>query len=153
MRPMSEFGESVWYLPEFWPDGKIRQMEPKFFAGICLGVCPRTDEALISTRDGLVRASTVKRKPPETAFVADELLKVQITPAGMERRAMHGAGDEDDGEQEVVKLDRTEEAPGVKRMKIMKNDFDEIGLTDGCPGCNAIRAGKPSQNHAEACRR
>ena len=24
MRPMAEFGESVWYLPECWPDGKIR---------------------------------------------------------------------------------------------------------------------------------
>ena len=153
MRPMAEFGESVWYLPEFWPDGKIRQMEPKFFAGIWLGVCPRTDEALIGTKEGLVRANTVKRKPLETAFVADELLSVKITPAGMERRVMHGAGAEDDGEQDVVKLDRTEEAPGVKRMKIMKGDFDEIGFTDGCPGCNAVRTGKPSQNHTEACRR
>ena len=153
MRPMAEFGESVWYLPEFWPDGKIRQMEPNLFAGIWLGVCPRTDEALIGTKDGLVRANTVKRKPLETAFVADELLKVQITPAGMKQRAKHGAGDEDDGEQEVVKLVRAEEAPGVKGMKNMKVDFDEIGLTDGCPGCNAIRAGKPSQNHTKACRR
>ena len=142
MRPMAEFGESVYYLPEFWPDGKIRQMEPKFFSGLWLGACPRTDEALIGTDKGLVRANTVKRKPIESAFVADEVLNVKITPGGMERRVMHGAGDEDDGEQDVVKLDRTEEVPGAKRMKIMKDDFEEIGFTDGCPGCNAIRAGK-----------
>ena len=55
-----------------------------------MGVCPRNDEALIGTKDGLVRANTVKRKPVEAAFVADELLSIKITPAGMERRVMHG---------------------------------------------------------------
>ena len=68
IRRMAEFGESVYYLPEFWPDGKIRQMEPKFFSGVWLGASPRTDEALIGTDKGLVRASTVKRKPIESAF-------------------------------------------------------------------------------------
>ena len=128
-------------------------MEPKLFTGIWLGICPRTDEALVSTKEGLVRASTVKRTPLEKAFVAEEVLGVEITPAGVERRAMMGAGEDDSGEQEVIKLDRTEEVRGVKRFRISKEDFAEIGMTDGCPGCKAIRAGRPAQNHTEACRR
>ena len=101
----------------------------------------------------MVRANTLKRRPREKAFIAEELLEIQITPAGMEKRAMLGASNEDDGEQEVVKLDRTEETLGFKRLRINKEDFDEIGLTDGCPGCNAIRTDKPSQSHTESCRR
>ena len=40
----------------------------------------------------------------------------------------------------------------MKRMYIRKRDVLEHGMTEGCPGCNAIKNNKKSMNHTDACR-
>ena len=116
-------------------------------------MCPRSDEALIGTKDGLVRANTVKRKPIEQAFDAKEVLEINVGPSSASRRTMLGSEDDDDVGQEVIKMDKTEEAATAKRMRIVRSDFEEIGFTDGCPGCSAIQSEMPAKNHSEQCRR
>ena len=61
MRRMVEFGENVLWLPETWEVGRMEKLEPKFEKEIWLGVCPWTDEAIIGTPAGVVRAGAVKR--------------------------------------------------------------------------------------------
>ena len=45
------------------------------------------------------------------------------------------------------------ETPVPRRPTLRKRDFDEHGLTKGCPGCKAALLGRPSQGHTEACRK
>eukprot|EP00971_Amphidinium_carterae_P223748 4439537-Amphidinium_carterae.1 len=40
-----------------------------------------------------------------------------------------------------------------KEVEMQPRDKGGYGLTDGCPGCAAIRAGGPARGHSEACRR
>ena len=70
MRIMVEFRGNVLWLPETWEGGRIEKLEPKFEKGVWLGVCPRTDEAIIGTPAGVVRAGTVKRQAIEDAWKA-----------------------------------------------------------------------------------
>ena len=39
-----------------------------------------------------------------------------------------------------------------RRFKIYKRDYWEHGFTLGCPGCDAVKANRPSVNHNEECR-
>ena len=64
---MAEFGENVLWLPDTWEGGRMEKLEPKFERGVWLGVCPRTDEEIIGTPAGTVRAGNVKRQAIEDA--------------------------------------------------------------------------------------
>ena len=80
LRRMAEFGESVLWLPEAWESGRMEKLEPRFEHGIWPGVCPRTDEAVIGTSTGIVRARTVKRHAIEDAWKSTSLLSISTTP-------------------------------------------------------------------------
>ena len=73
MRIMNDFGEDVLWLPETWEDGRSEKLESKFEKGVWLGVCPRTDEAIVGTLAGFVRAGAVKRQAIEDAWKASSL--------------------------------------------------------------------------------
>ena len=68
MRRMAAFGKNMLWLPETWEGGRMEKLEPKFEMGVWLGVCPRTDEAIIGTPAGVMRAGTVKRQAVENAW-------------------------------------------------------------------------------------
>ena len=80
MRRLAEFGENVLWLPETWESGRMEKLEPKVEQGIWLGGCSRTDEAIIGTSSGIVRAGTVKRQAIEEAWKSTTLLSVAVTP-------------------------------------------------------------------------
>ena len=79
-RPVAEFGEIVYWPPEFLDSGRVYQLEPKFKEGIWLGVDARTSEAIICTEDGAVIARSVKRRPIGEAFDSGKLLDIKYTP-------------------------------------------------------------------------
>ena len=61
---MALFRETVLWMPLVkQPDGRVRQLEPKFQLGIWLGIDPRNDEILIATEKGIGRARCIKRRP------------------------------------------------------------------------------------------
>ena len=80
IRRMAEFGECSLWLPETWASGRMEKSELKFEKGVWLGVCPRTDEAIVGTTTGIARAGTVKRQRSEEACNAEQLLAISITP-------------------------------------------------------------------------
>ena len=44
------------------------------------------------------------------------------------------------------------EAGPSKRVYLKQSDFDAHGLTQGCPGCRAMREGIRAQGHSAICR-
>ena len=76
---MSAYGECVLLLPETCESGRMEKLEPKFEKGVWLGVCPRTDEAIIGTATGIVRAGTVKNQTIEEVWNDEQLLATTIT--------------------------------------------------------------------------
>ena len=53
----------------------------------------------------------------------------------------------------LIKVDDTEAIGDPRRCRITKQDIDNVGYSDGCVGCNAMRAGKAAQRHSKYCRR
>ena len=132
----------------------MEKLEPKFEQGIWLGVCSRTDEAIIGTAGGIVRAGTVKRQAIEDAWKSTSLLSVAITPwtMGRQNKRRELTVENDDAEK-LIKVDDTEVAGNPRRFRITREDIEKVGFSDGCMGCNAMHASKPAQRHSEYCRR
>ena len=60
---------------------------------------------------------------------------------------------ENDDAEKLVKVDDAEIVGDPRRFRITKGDIEQVGYSDGCMGCNAMRASKPAQRHSEYCRR
>ena len=105
---MAEFGENELLLPETWEGGRIEKHELKFERGVCLGVCPRTDEAIIGTPARIARAGTVKRQVIEVAWKASSLLSISTTlwTAGRQSKR-HEFTAENDEEEKLIKVDES----------------------------------------------
>ena len=133
----------------------MEKLELKFEQGIWLGVCSRTDEAIIRTAGGIVRAGTVKRQAIEDAWKSTSLLSVAVSPWNVGQQSKrHELAVESDEEETLVKVDHTEVVGHPRRFRITKQDIEKVGYSDGCIGCNAMRAGKPTQRHSvdDECR-
>ena len=110
-----------------------------------LEVCPWTDEAIIGTSSGIVRAGTVKRQAIEDAWKSTILLSSWTIGRQSKR---HELTVEDDKAEKVIKVDEPEVPSDPRRFRIAKEDIERVGYSDGCIGCNAIRASKPAQRHS-----
>ena len=64
-----------------------------FEMGVWQGVCLRTDEAIIGTATGIVRAGTVKRQTIDEAWNAEQLLATTLTPWTVGRKSERRACD------------------------------------------------------------
>ena len=42
--------------------------------------------------------------------------------------------------------------PQIRRLYIKREDVMRHGYSQGCPGCQAIRLGRPAARHSDACR-
>ena len=131
--------------------GKLVQ---KFERGVCLGVCPRTDEAIMCTPAGIVRAGTVKLHAIKDAWKASSLLSISTTPWTTGRHSKrHELTVENDEEEKLIKVDESELPEDPRRFRVTKEDIEDISFSDGCVGCNAMRQDKTAQRHSEYCRR
>ena len=108
-------------------------------------VCPRTDEAIIGTSTGIVRAGTVKRQAIEDAWKSTSLLSISTTPWTIGRQSKrHELTVEDANMEKVIKADASTVPGAPRRLRISKEDIERVGYSDGCVGCNAMRASKPA---------
>ena len=115
---------------------------------------PRTDEAIIGTSSGIVRAWTVKRQAIEDAWKSTSLLSVSNTPWTLGRQSKrHEVTVEDDKLEKVIKADESKMPSDPRSFRITSEDIERVGYPDGCMGCSAMRASKPAQRHSEYCRR
>ena len=126
----------------------------QFEHGIWLGVCPRPDEAIIGASTGIVRVGTVKRQAIEDAWKSTSLLSISTTPWTIGRLSKRLEPTvEDDDVEKVLQVDESEVPGDPRRFRITKEDIERVGYSDGCVGCNVMRASKPAQRHSGYCRR
>ena len=106
----------------------MEKLEPKFEQGIWLGVCPRTDEAIIGTSSGIVRTGTVNRHTIEDAWKSTSLLSVSNTPwtTGQQSKR-HELTVEDAEAEKAIKVDESEMPSDTRRFRITKEDIERVG--------------------------
>ena len=120
--------------------------------GIFLGVIAVTGEAIIGTHNGTVRARTIKRLPEATRRDKDMIMGMRGTPWSPDGESSERIGiriDIPTGGIDVLPVHRDLQ---TKRVYLTKADFN-MHITDGCPGCAAIKRGlSKSVNHNDKCR-
>ena len=60
-RYVAEFGECVWYLKS--GSAGTNKFDPRWYEGVWLGVRDETGEAIVGTKDGVVKRRDFRRKP------------------------------------------------------------------------------------------
>ena len=128
LRRLAEFGKNVLWLAETWESGRMEKLEPKFEQGIWLGVCSRTEEAIIGSTKGIVRAGTAKRQAIEEAWKSTSLLSVANTPWNTGRQSKrHELTVENDEAEKLIKVDDYDLPGHPRRFRITKEDIEKVG--------------------------
>ena len=127
------FGERVMYKYTAVPTGNLDQ---RCGHGIWVGKAPMTDEHIILTENGVQKARSLHRVPPEERFVISELKKMRGLPWN--------------GRAENLKatiVTQQDQGPsGHRRVYLTTKVVARHGATPGCSGCVGMGL------HTEACR-
>ena len=115
----------------------------------------RTNEVVIGTCEGVLKAWAVKRRPEDERWDIKMIDGVKGTPEEPvpgkgRRRVPIRIRLEVREDVEVDEIGTGEEAP--RRTNIKKKFYERYGYTDGCEGCNRLRAGLTQRGHDEGCR-
>ena len=150
-----EIGEKVHH--KYKKDTMNHKMESRWGEGFYLGKVWRTGEAAIGTKNGVVKAGTIRRVGAHRRWDAQGLEKIQGVP-------WKWNPDSDDAPRELrlrwlSDSEKDASATGlgdyhgvVYRMRLKREDFFRHGFTEGCPGCRALLAGGAARGHHDACR-
>ena len=160
-RLMAPFSERVLYLP----GGKgASRLEQRYRPGLFMGVLPRSDEVLIATEHGIVRARSFRRLPPEQRGDAEALNAIRGTPWRPVPSEPQEGGEIPVAisveARPVVPAERLPTATaesagrGATRQVYLRRarELRKFGYTPGCAGGAAAAAGTAPVAHSEACR-
>ena len=137
--------------------GRKRALDSKWSQGVWLGHNRGSSEALISTKEGVERAWTVRRKSEGENWDAEMIANLKGTP---QRISEKSPGDERptdfDGEvieeEEPVKL-RGTRAGERRSLYLQRSDFVKYGMSEDCEGCRKMATGRPAPfPHTKLCR-
>ena len=152
------FGEMVHYrrLSDKEPKNKL---ESRWEQGVWLGHARGSNEALIGTKDGVVRAWAIKRMPDGEKWNAQAIKDIQGTPAKPNPQMLgfdvpvHIHLPSEEGLPGVEEPPPARNESQYRRTYLKNRDFKEHGYTDGCEGCKRLRAGgMGARPHTEECR-
>ena len=60
---IAQFGEKVMFMPAQTASGKLGKLDDRYYDGIFLGMRLRSDEILIGTEHGVIKARSICRHP------------------------------------------------------------------------------------------
>ena len=153
-RQLLEFGEAV----HFMPLDALKQPNPdaRCMDGIWLALRLGTEEYLVGTKEGVFKARTVRRKPPESRWDFQQVSDVMGTPwkpynfteDDKLRVRLPGMTDSSDP---VERQPVAEDLP-PKRVRIERRDLERLGYTPGCPGCYNAKHRRAHRPHTQFCR-
>ena len=113
-----------------------------------MGVATRTNETMMSGRDGQERAGTFRRLREDKKWVAEAVMNAIGSPSGTEFELKITAGTIN-----VELIDKPQARPvPVMPFRLRHKDIVQFGYTPECKGCRAARAGTSLQAHEEMCR-
>ena len=157
--PVVPFGEKVWYHES--RDGKERK--EKFTSeckeGIWLGHTRNSNEAVVGTKEGVVRAYSIKRQDEDQRWSAEAIMQMKGSPQQPDPKKASiqipirvsfdpPAREAPDASRPL----RREKA--MRRMMITVAMLEKYGYTDDCEGCRCKRSGRVDvrADYTEACR-
>eukprot|EP00973_Karenia_brevis_P090589 12403341-Karenia_brevis.AAC.1 len=161
---VAEFGEQVFYRVPRTKSNRLRKLETSWFPGTWIGINRRTHEHLVAAEDGsVVMARSIRRRPLVDRWKIEQIKGIRGTPTcpNPSNTADGEIRNPEDPIRIEIETDGSEvpipegipDDPALRRMKIDRSIFEEIGYTKGCYGCRAIRTNaKNPQAHSEACR-
>ena len=170
-KPICEFGERIMYKPLRTQKTGGNKLD-NYKDGVWLGVILRTNEVIVGTDAGVVKARSIRRLAMDKRWDRDFVSKVRGCP----RKPVPGhntdripirinnngepevdegveqcVGQTDAGAQDAV-VETVRNVPFVvpdttaRSMYVTKDLIRTFGKTDGCPGCQG------RGNHTEECR-
>ncbi|CAL1158697.1 unnamed protein product, partial [Cladocopium goreaui] len=153
-RPSVTFGERVWFKPlKSYLEGPYDTMRE----GMFMGAHGRNGDALVMTKDGVIKGGSVKRMPEEKCWSTEDFDQMCGTPWKMRPQKP-----EDLDAPIAIAMPAVE--PGARLMPVpadrdslprnlyVKKADVEGNYTAGCEGCNAIQVGLPARAHSSECR-
>ena len=157
--PVICFGEKVWYKELRETKERKDKFESEWAEGIWLGHSRASNEMLIGTREGVVRAYAVKRQDEDQRWDGSLIKEMKGTPQqpnpnkpGM-TIPIKIRFDEPEAAEPIPSVPAREEK-GMRRMGITEALLKKYGYTEDCEGCKAKAAGiKEARKHTEECRR
>ena len=157
-RAAVEFGEKI-HFKKSTKGNKENKLDGKRNEGYFLGFHWRTGEAVVGTRQGAVRAGTIRRVGAHRRWDVEGLDSVSGVPwqrdpdAGEVPDKLFVRLLSDDEKKHLAGPSVGEGTKTVYRMRLKRDDLIERGFTEGCNGCKAILDGRLLRGHSEACRR
>ena len=155
--PVVPFGEKVWYKEIRQTKERANKLESEWREGVWLGHARNSNEHLIGTRVGAVKAYAIKRQPEGQRWSAAIISELQGTPQ-----------QPDPSKPGIaipvrIQFDSVEAAPlpppaeasrrQIRRMRINETILKKYGFTSNCEGCRFRRAGLgETRGHSEECR-
>lgn len=162
---LPEFGECVFYRPLKEKGGKQRKLDAKFEDGIFLGIQEGSALKWIGTSEGVLRAWSLKLKPPSDKWDRKQLDAILGLPWGL-RPPKPDQGAVSPMLERPLQIDlpeapaQTVEEPSEKQKDYLPRgvylrkdvEFAKHGYTPGCDGCIAAEFGMARRHHTPQCR-
>ena len=108
----------------------VPKADAKFHEGKWLGLSMKSDESIIGTPNGVIKAKTLGRLPENQRWCAEEVLSIRGLPSNPVREKC-------DNQMTVAPSD-----PAVRRMYITRSHIRDYGATEGCPRCKGSKQGR-----------
>ena len=77
---VAEFGEKIMYMPSKNTSKSAPRVDAKFHYGVWLGLRMKSDESIIGTPNGVIKAKTVRRLLEDQRWCAEEVLSTRGIP-------------------------------------------------------------------------
>ena len=146
--PTEKFGEMVWYKELKSKTEAQNKLEDQWREGIWLGHTRDSNEAVIGTKERVVKAFAIRKKPVEEQWDGQWIKEMKGTPEQPNPNKkgltipihVRFDAEEETSETEIdIKPARREDKP--RAIYIKQWMTEEYGFTEDCPGCDAKRAG------------
>jgi len=156
--PVVRFGELVWYKQMRESKERKDKFESEWFEGIWLGHSRASNEILIGTADGVVRAYTVQRKVEGEQWSASDIENMRGTPHQPDptrpgtRIPISVKFDEPD-ETEAVRVEATRKDTVCRRMTISASILRKLWLFRWMRGLQVLQDWDTRSQRKEASQR
>ena len=137
---------------------KKKKFNSEWEEGVWLGHARSSNEIIIGTGEGVVRAYAIQRQDDENRWQGDGIKGMKGTPSQPDpgkpglNIPVRVRSDPIVGEPQGEQMEDTEAK--TRRERITHKTLDKYGYTEGCDGCVYKGAGlKEPRNHSEACRK
>ena len=137
-----EFGEKILYIPA--KPARGGRWEPRFQRGVFVGMLNSSSEAVVVTEQGLAiktRSANIRRVPELGRWDASGILEMRAvlwSPDGSDNAFDTQVGMDRPVEMVPRSIGEVLMENKVARTYLRREDFDQWGLSEGCPGCQFL---------------